>query len=100
MSKADVITLIAEAPEARGVYDNPETTERTVYVTVRSVGMTETYTAMSQGLAPEVRFELAGADDYAGEKTCRYNGRLYDILRAYEADGRIELTAGRSNAHV
>lgn len=98
MAKADVITLIAESQKAHGIYDNPETTERTVFVAVRSVGMTEVYTAMSQGLAPEVRFELAAAEEYQGEKLCRYHGKLYHILRVYEAGDKIELTAGRSNA--
>ncbi|MBP3657577.1 MAG: hypothetical protein J6K32_12920 [Clostridia bacterium] len=100
MPRSDVIALIAESPKAHGIYDNPETTERTVYVTVRSVGMTETYTAMSQGLAPEVKFELAAAEEYQGEKLCRYNDKLYNILRVYESEDRVELTAGRSNADV
>ena len=98
MAKADVITLIAESPKAHGIYDNPETTERTVFVTVRSVGMTETYTAMSQGLKPEVRFELAAEEEYQGEKLCRYHDRLYTILRTYQSGDKVELTAGRSNA--
>ncbi|MBQ7886944.1 MAG: phage head-tail adapter protein [Clostridia bacterium] len=100
MARADVITLIAESPEARGIYDNPETTERTVFVTVRSVGMTETYTAMSQGLRPEVKFELAAPEEYQGEAVCRYHGKLYTILRTYETEEKVELVAGRSNAHV
>lgn len=98
MAKADVITLIAESPKAHGIYDNPNLAERTVFVTVRSVGMTETYTAMSQGLAPEVKFELAAAEEYQGEKICRFHDRLYNILRVFEAGDRVELTAGRSNA--
>lgn len=100
MAKADVIALIAESPEAHGVYENADMTERTVFVTVRSVGMTETYTAMSQGLTPEVRFELAAPEEYQGEKICRYQGRLMNILRVYEAGDRVELTAGRSNANA
>lgn len=100
MARSDILTLIAESPKARGIYDNPNTTERTVYVTVRSVGMTETYTAMSQGLTPEVKFELAAPEEYQGEKICRYHEKLYNILRTYETEEKVELIAGRSNADV
>lgn len=100
MARADVIDLIAESPKARGIYDKPYRTERTVFVTVRSVGMTEVYTARSQGLRPEVKFELHGAEEYRGETLCRWGGKLYKILRTYEDGDRVELIAGRSNAHV
>lgn len=100
MAKADVITLIAESPEAHGVYENAYQTERTVYVTVRSCGMQETYTAMSQGLVPEIKFDLAAEEEYQGEKLCKYNDELYDIMRVYKNGDKVELTAGRSHAHV
>lgn len=100
MARADVIDLIAESPASHGVYDNPETKERTVYCTVRSVGMTESYAARSNGLAPELRFELAVPEEYQGEKHCRYHGLVYEIIRVYQTDWKVELTVQRSNAYV
>lgn len=99
MARSDVINLIAESPKAHGIYDNPMTSERTVFVTVRSIGMTEKYTAMSQGLAPEIKFELAAPEEYQGEKLCRYHGTMYHIIRTYETEETVELIAERSNAN-
>lgn len=100
MARADVITLISESPKAHGIYEKAHKQERTVFVTVRSCGMQEVYTAMSQGLAPDIKFDLAGAEEYRGEKLCKYHGALYNILRVYENGDKVELTAGRSHAHV
>lgn len=100
MAEYDVIALIAESPQAHGIYENVNTEERTVYVAVRSVGMQETYTAKSLGLAPELVFEIAGAEDYKGEKLCRYHGELYNVLRMYKKGDTVELVAGRSNQHA
>ena len=100
MARSDVINLIAESPKAHGIYEDPHTSERTVFVTVRSIGMTEKYTAMSQGLAPEIKFELAAPEEYQGEKICRYHDKIYHIIRTYESEEMVELIAERSNAHV
>ena len=56
MVRADVITLIGDDPRAHGVFDSVTPVEREVYCTIRSVGMTESYTARSQGLAPTLVF--------------------------------------------
>lgn len=100
MAIADVIYLIAEDPEAHGVYEEVNETERMVYVTILSVGMTEAYTAMSAGLAPDLRFLIREAADYQGEKKCRFQGVLYDIIRTYQKERSVELTVQRSNADV
>lgn len=100
MANADVIYLIAEDPEAHGVYEEVNETERMVYVTILSVGMTETYTAMSAGLAPDWRFKIREAADYQGEKKCRFRGAMYDIVRTYQKERSVELTVQRSNADV
>lgn len=96
MMKADTLTLIAEAVP-RGVNDSPLESERTVFCTVRSVGMRENYEALAHGLHPELVFVLTQDFEYQGEQRCRYNGVYYDIIRTYvtEADG-IELTAQRA----
>lgn len=97
MERNDVIYLISEKPEAHGVYDKPETTERMVYVTVRSVGMQERYLAMAHDRNPEAVFELADIAEYQGEKRCRWNGKVYDIMRVGTPKGqKVTLTAERS----
>lgn len=100
MPIADVIHLIAEDPAAHGVYEQVSETERMVYVTILSVGMTETYTAMSAGLSPDWRFEIREAADYQGEKKCRFRGVMYDVIRTYQKERSVELTVQRSNADV
>lgn len=88
----DVLTLIAEDPKAHGVTEKPKETGRTVYVTVRSVGMNEAYLALSNGLQPQFVFALSDFSDYAGEKICEYNGTRYRIVRTYRRNQGIELT--------
>lgn len=96
MEKADVIYLIGEEPDAHGVYEKPKTKERMVYCTVRSVGMQETYLAMAHDRNPEVVFEIALAEEYQGEKTCRWGGKIYDIIRSSTYGEKLRLTAERS----
>lgn len=98
MARYDVLTLIAESPKAHGVHENPVYTERTVYCAVRSVGMQETYEAMSKGLSPELKFDLTVPEEYEGEKLCRYRDVMYDVIRVYTTGQKVELTAQRSNA--
>ena len=100
MPIADVIHLIEEDPAAHGVHEQVNETERMVYVTILSVGMTEAYTAMSVGLAPDLRFEIRDAADYQGEKKLRFRGALYDVIRTYQKERTMELTVQRSNADV
>lgn len=87
----DVITLISET-QPHGVLDDPVETSRQVYCSVRSVGMTEAYTAMSNGLHPEFVFLLSDYGDYQGEKICEYQGTRYRIVRTYRQNQGIELT--------
>lgn len=101
MVRADVITLISDVPEARGRFEAHTEIRRVVYCTVKSVGMRETYEAMSHGLKPEWVFELTHSFEYQGEKECEFKGNRYRIIRTYvnETDG-IELTAERGNQNV
>ena len=88
----DVLTLIAEQPSAHGVTERPIITKRTVYCTVRSVGMNESYQALTNGLHPQFVFVLSDYADYAGQKICEYNGKRYRIVRTYRNNQAIELT--------
>ena len=96
MMKSNVITLISESPAAHGVGVEPEEVQRTVYCTIRSIGMQEAYQAMGIGLNPELKVILAHDFEYEGEQLCEIDGVRYNVIRTYvnEADG-IELTLQR-----
>ena len=96
MMKANIVTLISEAPEAHGVGTEPTESTRDVYCTVRSIGMQEAYQAMGIGLNPELKVILHHDFEYGGEALCEVDGVRYRILRTYvtEADG-VELTLQR-----
>ena len=100
MARYDVVTLISESPKAHGVHEIPKYKERTVYCTVRSASMQEVYASAASGLKPELKFTLTVAEEYKGERLCRHQGVLYDVIRVYTAGGKIELTVQRSGASV
>ena len=93
MVRADVIYLIAENPEAHGIFDKPQEEPRMVYCEVGSVGYNEYYTALANGLNPTIVFKLAERTEYHGEKIVTWNNVRYRITRTYvnKKDG-IELT--------
>lgn len=98
MRIADVVTLIADNPNAHGVHDTPAEIRTKVCCDVQSIGMSEMYTARSQGLSPEWRLVIPHAFDYAGQRRCVFRGVEYDILRTYEGAGNaVELTIQRRN---
>ena len=101
MMKANVADLIAVSPEAAGVGTDPVETKRTVYCTVKSIGMQEAYQAMGIGLNPELKIVLAHDFEYGGEPLCEIGGERYRILRTYitETDG-IELTLQRVDGNA
>lgn len=96
MMKSNVVDLITENPYAGGVGLEPTETKRTVYCTVKSIGMQEAYQAMGIGLNPELKVVLAHDFEYGGERLCELMGQRYRVLRTYitETDG-IELTLQR-----
>ena len=92
MFRSGVLTLIAESPAAHGIFDKPTETERTVFCTVRSVGYSEFYQALSHDLHPSLVFVLADYAEYQREKICEFEGVRYRIIRTYQTGGAIELT--------
>ena len=100
MIRADVIELIKENPTSHGAFDAPAELLREVMCTVASIGMTEMYTAMSQGLNPQYRFTLALAEDYGNERQLVYHGERYRIIRTYINGDGIELTCERVTGDV
>lgn len=96
MVRADVCYLVAENPEAHGIFDKPTETPRMVFCTVRSVGQREFYRAMSNGLRPDIVFVMP-AVNYGGEKIVLWaqNGttpKRYRVVRTYHDVDAIELT--------
>lgn len=92
MNRSGVLTLIAEDPQAHGIFDQPRETERTVFCTIRSVGYSEYYRALDHSLAPSFVFRLADYAEYQGEKICEFEGARYRIVRTYVDGTAIELT--------
>lgn len=100
MVRAGVLYLIEKNPGAVGEFDPYEPKWRRVFCTIRSVGMTEVYTAKSLGLSPEYVFELSDYTEYKGEQLCVFENVEYDIIRTYVNGQKIELTVERSARQI
>jgi len=101
MVRADVCELIAESPQAHGIFDAAAETKRKVYCTVKSIGQNEAYQAMAAGLNPELKLVLAHAFEYKGEKLAEFRSERWRIIRTYitEADS-IELTIQKETGNA
>ena len=58
---------------------------------VKSVGMKEFYQAQTQGMKPEIVFELADFYDYDGQEEIIYCGMKYKVLRTYRKGTPLEI---------
>ena len=92
MIRADVITLIGEFPEPRGIFEDHIEPRREVFCEVRSIGVNEFYRALSQDLHPVCVFVLADYAEYKGEKIVEWHGKRLRVVRTYIDRQRIELT--------
>lgn len=81
MIRADVITFLTEAPH--GIFEANAPTEREVFAEIHSVRQSEFYKALNDGIEPQYTFILTDYADYNGEKLCKYNDNLYDVIRTY-----------------
>lgn len=96
MIRSSAVTLIADAPDAHGIYETISNPTRTVPCDVNSVGRREAYEAMSHNLHPEWVLVLGDYAEYDGETSCEFEGKNYKIIRTYvRSDSRIELTLER-----
>lgn len=57
-------------------------TEYDVFVMPRSVYNSEFYNAAQAGLHPSITFEINNKADYHGERLIRWQGTVYNIIRA------------------
>lgn len=100
MMRADVITLVGEDPRSHGLYDSFTPTNTEVFAEVRSVGMKESYEAMSVGLHPEIVFRLNNEADYDGQRQVIWRNVTYKVIRTYVSGDGIELTCERWSGNV
>ena len=63
-----------------------------VYATVKSVGHTEVYEALTHGLHPSITFHIANYLDYDGELYIQYNDHRYRVIRTYRTGMALEIT--------
>ena len=92
----DVITLIAETVTGYDEYGNEQvtTTERELLCQVYGVSRREFYAAAAVGMQPEVTVRLSDFADYEGEKTARWDGEIYTVIRTYRDAGSFQRGAG------
>ena len=101
MRRQTELTLIAESPGSRGVYDTAVPSTRTVYCTVYSIGEKEHYDMRSHEMEPGCKVLLADYTEYQGEKHCILEGTPYRIERNFINEQlAIELTLVRDDHAV
>lgn len=88
----DVAELIATTI-SYDEYKNPVTVEtrKEVFVKPQSIRMREFYQAAEVGMKADFTLVLADYYDYDGEKLVEYNGTVYDVVRTYRRDNRLEI---------
>lgn len=65
--------------------------ERMVFVQPRSIGSAEFYRAATTDFKPAITLVLADYYDYNEEPIVRYHDELFDIIRTYQRNDRLEL---------
>lgn len=92
----DVITLIQEVVIGHDAEGNEliDSTERELFCRVYGVNRNEFYQAAAVRLKPEITVRLSEAEDYYGEKTARYRGEYYSIIRTYRDTGSYHHGSG------
>jgi len=94
----ELITLISINEEQDGIDVLEGIPERVdLAAKALSVGMKETYEAMSVGLKPEIVFEIADHLDYNGQNAIEFEGKKYKVLRTYgkKTGNELEITVTR-----
>ena len=85
----DVIKLISITYGENAMGDMIEIeVERDVFANKKSIRQSEFYQAASNGLRPELMFEVRSID-YEEEKKLKYNGKEYNVIREYSKNGEI-----------
>ncbi len=90
---SDKITLraVVNGVDSNG-YPTQENTDTEVWANVKSATRAEFYSANANGIDVSKMFEVH-AEDWGGQTQVVYNGRVYDIIRAFQKGlGVVELT--------
>ena len=98
MKRHGIVYLIAESPEARGVFDEKTEKKRKTFCVRKSLSMSEVYQAKASGFSPTLRLVLPQEFEYRGETLCEYQGERYRIIRDYcdeKTGDAVELTLER-----
>lgn len=92
----DVITLIQEVVIGHDEEGNEliDSTERDLFCRVFGVSRNEFYQAAAVSLRPEITVRLSDEADYFGEKTAKYRGTYYSIIRTYRDSGSYHHGSG------
>lgn len=90
-----VVKLVNVTKTVDDAGDMAETeTTSIVFCDELSVGQSEHYQAMANGLKPEIKLKVYRFE-YRNEKKVEYNGTKYDVIRTYANDKEtIELVLG------
>lgn len=77
-------TLYLQGSRTYDTYGNETVTftETEVYVNQRSVYSSEYYQAAQIGLHPSITLEISTREDYHNEKLVKFEGIMYDVIRA------------------
>ncbi len=94
----DICYLIAENPQAHGVFDAPDEGEIPVFCQVLSVSRSEYWHALQNGIEPSFVLRFSEYADYHGEKLLRFRGKRWRVIRTYVTDHSVELTIGEVTA--
>ena len=69
----------------------PREEKREVYANWGGISQSEFYRAAQAGLKPQIKMTVFEYD-YSGEKEVEFDGRRYEVIRVYPANGeRMEL---------
>lgn len=92
----EVITLLNITSVVNDYGDMVETeVKKEVFAQVKSIGMKETYQALSVGLKPELTFVLSDYYDYENQNVIEYEGERYSVIRTYRKTNELELVVTR-----
>ena len=99
MIHSDIAILRTESARPLGVFETPETRDRTVYCIERNVTDATKWEARSHGVELAVQLKLAAEAEYQGERICIYKNVEYTVDGVKPlSDGGILLTLARKGA--
>jgi len=88
---SDVIYLISETSTTNDIGDVIKVpNEKMVFANKKSIRQSEFYQAQTNGLKPELTFEIYSFE-YENEPKVKFNNKTYSIIRTFEKGETLEL---------